>query len=151
MNSLEAAKKLLETILNALDITVESIDIESILFGHQLQIRCDKATESKLIKPYNTFREIENKLNEILRSHFPQAQRVRLDCNNHRNNEEKALKEKVQLAVKKLQDEKAKVDLPAMNAYHRRMVYHWLESESEVLATSDSKSARLKKITLQLK
>ena len=71
--------------------------------------------------------------------------------NNHRNNEEKALKEKVQLAVKKLQDEKAKVDLPAMNAYHRRMVYHWLESESEVLATSDSKSARLKKITLQLK
>ncbi len=151
MNSLEAAKKLLETILQALDITVDSIEIEPILFGHQLQVRCDKATEAKLIKPYTTFREIENKLNEILRSHFPDAQRIRLDCNNHRNEEELALEEKVQSAVKALQDKESKVDLPPMNAYHRRMVYHWLEAKEEIQAMSETKPARLKKITLQLK
>jgi len=151
MDSLEAAKKLLETILNALDVTVDSIELEPILFGHQLQVQCDKEAEAKLIKPYTTFREIENKLNEILQSHFPDTERIRLDCNGHRNQEEKALEKKVQTAIEELKTKQAVVNLPAMNAYHRRMVYHWLESKPDIQGISEEKPARLKQITLQLK
>ena len=158
MNYLEAAKKLLETILQALDITVDSIEIEPVLFGNQLQVVCDGATEKKLIRPYSTFREIENKLNELLSSHFPEGERVRLDCNHQRNKEEKSLKEKVQSAIISLTTANTEysvniVELAPMNAYHRRMVYHWLELEAagKIEAVSDSQPARLKKITLKLK
>ena len=142
----EAAEKILIKMLGHLgfEIQVERVGDED---GVCLNITTD---ESKCIIGRNGDRleDLQYLVNRVLQKHYPDAPRVKVDCDDYRQEQEIKLVERAkELAVKVVESGKSVRTRP-LNAYYRRIVHNALTDES-VTTNSPKSPARYKRIEIQ--
>ncbi|GAA5480981.1 protein jag [Haloferula sargassicola] len=144
-----AAKKILDTMLGHLGFPV-TIELQEVEDGPCLQIL---TSESKHLigKDGGRLDDLQYLVNRILRKHFPDARRIKVDCEHYRAIQEDHLVEEVQGLVERVKASGKAVKMRPLNAYYRRLVHNALVGENEVESVSPSGDDRLKRITLRLK
>jgi spoIIIJ-associated protein len=149
MNAPDAARKVLDSILGHLGFTA-TIDLEEDAEGHCLQIH---TADSALLIGHEGDRldDLQYLVNRLLRKHYEEPPRIKVDCNHFRSIQEQKLREEVLLLADKVRGSGRPFQMRPLNAYYRRLVYQFLLSDKEIEATSPSGDSRLKRITLQRK
>ncbi len=145
MNWDDAAEKILITMLGHLGFKV-SVLREIKPDSACLHIQSD---ESKCIIGRNGDRleDLQYLVNRVLLKHYPDAPRVKVDCDRYREEQENKLVEKaLELAVRVKKSGKSIRTRP-LNAYYRRIVHNAL-SEEDVQTESPKMAARYKRIEI---
>ncbi|MBK1789829.1 protein jag [Persicirhabdus sediminis] len=147
MTEVEAAKKILQTMLDHLGFEARIDELE-----HDgsvcLQIRTE---EGKYLIGANGDRleDFQYLVNRILSKHFPDAKRIRVDCDHYRDRyEEKIIQTARELAQKVHEDGKARKMKP-LNAFYRRLVHNALVEDEKVKTSSPDGAARYKRVIIQ--
>ncbi|MGJ8671692.1 protein jag [Rubritalea sp.] len=143
----DASEKILVTMLGHLgfEVGVERVESED---GLCLQI---KVEDSKAIIGRNGDRleDLQYLVNRILNKHFPDAPRVKVDCDGYRFEQEGKLVEKArELAVKVVESGKSVRTRP-LNAYYRRIVHNALADQNGITTVSPSGVTRYKRIEIK--
>lgn len=145
----EAAKKILDTMLGHLGLTV-NIEIQEGEDGPCLQIL---TSESQFLigKDGERLDDLQYLVNRVLRRHFPKAGRVRVDCEHYRAIQEDHLVEEVQGLAERVKASGKPFKMRPLNGYYRRLVHHAMVDHELVESVSPGGAERLKRITLRLK
>ncbi|WP_018968841.1 protein jag [Rubritalea marina] len=142
----DAAEKILVTMLGHLGFEV-GVKREQGDDGLCLQVVYE---DSKLIIGRNGDRleDLQYLLNRTLNKHYPDAPRVKVDCDNYRSEQEAKLIEKArELAVRVASTGKSARTRP-LNAYYRRVVHNALTDIEGVATQSPKSDARYKRIEI---
>ena len=144
MNEVEAAGKILDSMLGKLGFSVEFETLET-EDGSCLNILTDEGAH--LIGQHgDRLEDLQYLTNRILSKHYPDAPRVKVDCDHYRANQEEKLVETVQeIARQVVEDGKAR-RLKPLNAYYRRLAHNALAEIDGVKTTSPGGSSRYKRI-----
>ena len=144
MNEVEAAGKILDSMLGKLGFSVEFETLET-EDGSCLNILTDEGAH--LIGQHgDRLEDLQYLTNRILNKHYPDAPRVKVDCDHYRANQEEKLVETVQeIARQVLEDGKAR-RLKPLNAYYRRLAHNALAEIDGVKTGSPGGSSRYKRI-----
>ncbi len=145
----EAARKILDTMLGHLGFPV-TIEIQETEEGPCLQVL---TSESQYLIGRNGERldDLQYLVNRVLRKHFPDAARVRVDCEHYRAIQEDKLAEEVNGLAERVKASGKPFRMRPLNAYYRRLVHNALVGHPEVESVSPQGNDRLKRITLRLK
>lgn len=147
MNWDDASEKILVTMLEHLGF---SVDIERVTSedGLCLQIKVD---DSKTIIGRNGDRleDLQYLVNRILNKHFPDAPRVKVDCDHYRHEQEGKLVEKAKHLAEKVVETGKSIRTRPLNAYYRRIVHNSLVEVDGVATQSPKGSARYKRIEIK--
>ncbi len=142
----EAAEKILIKMLDHLGFEIQ---VEKVVENDDvcLNITTD---ESKCIIGRNGDRleDIQYLVNRILQKHYPDAPRVKVDCDLYRREQESKLVEKAKELAEKVIESGKSVRTRPLNAYYRRIVHNALVDES-VTTNSPKSAARYKRIEIQ--
>ncbi|MFC5049903.1 protein jag [Rubritalea spongiae] len=143
----DASEKILVTMLGHLGFSVEVERVQSD-DGLCLQIKVD---ESKAIIGRNGDRleDLQYLVNRILNKHFPDAPRVKVDCDNYRHEQEGKLVEKAKALAEKVVESGKSVRTRPLNAYYRRIVHNSLAEVDGISTASPSGNARYKRIEIK--
>ncbi len=146
MEAVAAAEKILDSMLVKLgfQVELETLDLED---GPCLNIISE---ESALLigKQGDRLEDLQYLTNRILVKHYPEAPRVKVDCDHYRAHQEEALlKEILELADKVLEDGKPRKIKP-LNAYYRRLAHNVLSDVEGVSSHSPKTSGRYKRIEI---
>jgi spoIIIJ-associated protein len=146
MDTVEAARKILDTMLGHLGLPV-TIETQETSDGPCLQIH---SAESKAIIGNDGDRldDIQYLVNRILRRHFPKAERVKVDCEHFRSIQEDRLQEEVRGFAERVKATGKPYRMRPLNAYYRRLVHNVLLQDPEVVSSSPGGDDRLKRITI---
>lgn len=149
MEALQEAHQVLDTMLGHLGFaaTVEPQDSEE---GPSLQISTE---ESKLILGRNGERldDLQFLVNKIVQKQFPDAPRIRVDCEHFRVKQEEDLcKEARDLAAKAKESGKP-MRMKELNAYHRRIVHNALVDDPDIETFSPRSDDRMKRVEIRPK
>lgn len=147
MKAEEAAKKILDTMLGHLDFPV-TIEIQETEDGPCLQIL---TSESRHLigKDGERLDDLQYLVNRMLRKHFPEARRVRVDCEHYRAIQEDHLIEEVRGLAERVKVSGKPFRVRPLNAYYRRIVHNALADDPAVRSVSPGGDDRLKRITIQ--
>lgn len=147
MDEVVAAEKILDSMLSKLGFQVQYEKSES-EDGACLNIVTDQA--SQLIgKGGDRLEDLQYLMNRVLNKHYPDAARVKVDCDYYRAQQEKELIEKTkEMAEQVIQDGKAR-RLHPLNAYHRRIAHNALIGIEGVKTSSPKGNSRYKKIQIE--
>ncbi len=144
MNEVEAAGKILRSMLGKLgfDTELEVLEAED---GPCLNILTSEG--SHLIgKHGDRLEDLQYLTNRILTKHYPEAPRVKVDCDHYRTQQEQRMLESVrEVASQVAQDGKPR-KLKPLNAYYRRLAYNALAEIDGVAANSPKGNSRYKRI-----
>tara|TARA_Y100000385_G_scaffold41016_1_gene38187 strand:- start:754 stop:1206 length:453 start_codon:yes stop_codon:yes gene_type:complete len=144
MNDVDAAKMILESLLGKLGFEVQ-IEREDTPDGPGLNIL---SGDSKYLIGNNGDRleDLQYLTNRILIRHYPDAPRVRVDCDRYRLSHEEDLIATVrEIAMQVLEDGKQRKIKP-LNAYYRRLAHNCLAEVKGVATSSPPGSGRYKRI-----
>lgn len=144
MNEVDAAEKILQSMLGKLGFEVE-IEKEETADGPGLNI---VSAEGKHLigKNGDRLEDLQYLTNRILNKHYPDAPRVRVDCDHYRTGQEERLAETVRsVAHQVMQDGKTR-KLKPLNAYYRRLAHNTLAGIDGVRSVSPPGSGRYKRI-----
>ncbi len=144
-----ASEKILATMLEKLGFSAQ-IEQEETQEALCLQILCE---DSKLIigKNGDRLEDFQYLVNRILQKHYPDAPRVKVDCDHYRKKQEEALIEKAKLLAQRVLKEGKAARTRPLNAYYRRIVHNALEDFDEVETSSPRGNTRYKRIQITLK
>ncbi len=144
MNEVDAAEKILESMLGKLGFEVQ-IDKEDTPDGPGLNIL---SSESKHLigKNGDRLEDLQYLTNRILNKHYPDAPRVRVDCDRYRASQEERLIETVQHTAMKVVEDGKPRKLKPLNAYYRRLAHNALAEVEGVKTSSPPGSGRYKRI-----
>lgn len=147
MKAVEAASKILDTMLGHLGFTV-NIEIQEAEEGPCLQIL---TSESNYLIGNDGERldDLQYLVNRILKKHFPKAERIRVDCEHYRAIQEDHLVQEVRGLAERVKASGKALKMRPLNAYYRRLVHNALVDEPEVESVSPGGEDRLKRITLR--
>lgn len=146
MNWDDAAEKILITMLGQLGFVV----------GVSKEVKPDsvclhiETTESKCIIGRNGDRleDIQYLVNRVLQKHYPEAPRVKVDCDRYREEHESKLVEKARELAQRVKESGKSIRTRPLNAYYRRIVHNALAEEG-VKTQSPKTIARYKRIEIQ--
>lgn len=146
MNWEDAAEKILKTMLGHLGFEIE-VEREEGDDGLCLQI---KTEESKAVIGRNGDRleDLQYLVNRVLNKHFPDAPRVKVDCDHYRLEQESKLIEKAKMLAEKVKLDGKSVRTRPLNAYYRRIVHNALMDIEGVKTASPKGDARYKRIEI---
>ena len=149
MSPVDAAKKILDTMLGHLGVTA-SIEIQDTLDGPCLQV---STTESALLIGQDGDRldDFQYLVNRILRRHFPEADRVKVDCQHYRAIQEDKLSNEVRGIAERVKATGKTFKMRPLNAYYRRLVHNALLNHPDVVSHSPEGEDRLKRIVISPK
>lgn len=148
MSEIAEAQKITETILGKLGFQVE------VTFSPDDPNVLDLNSEhNKLIIGKNGERldDLQYLVNRIMRKTYPDAGRIRLDCENFRDQKENQVMDKARHLANKVKDSGREIWMHPMNSYERRLVHNALIDDDEVESISENTNARMKKILIRLK
>ena len=149
MTPVEAASKILDTMLGHLGF-VATVECHETVDGPCLQIYT--AEEDALTgEDGERLDDLQYLVNRILRRHFPNAERIKVDCEHFRAIQEEALREEVMGVASRVKETGKAVQMRPLNAYYRRLVHNALVDHPEVVSTSPAGEERLKRITISPK
>lgn len=145
--SKEAAEKILTKMLGDLGLD-STISHEVTEEGDCLQVSSE---DSKFIIGQRGDRldDFQYLVNRVLQIQEPESDRVRVDCDHYRLNNEEKLKQKALGLAEKVKETGRPEKLPPLNAYHRRLVHNWLVDDKEIATTSPEGSSRFKRILIK--
>lgn len=148
MSDAKQAEEVLESILEKLGFTY-SIEQEEGEEGTVLQIRTE---QGKYLIGRNGERldDIQYLVNRILQKKNPEADRVRVDCEDYRVEQEQKLCESVLETAAKVKESGKPQRLKPLNAYYRRIAHNAIVDDPEIESTSPGGNDRMKRITLRL-
>lgn len=146
MNEVEAAGKILQNMLAKLGFEV-SLETSQHDDGPCLNIMTDQV--SCLIgKHGDRLEDLQYLTNRILCKHYPDAPRVKVDCDHYRaKQEEKMVESAKNIAQQVLADGKPR-KLKPLNAYYRRLAYNALSDIEGIEKASPKGDMRYKAITI---
>lgn len=149
MKAEEAASKILDTMLGHLGFPA-NIEVQESEEGPCLQIL---TSESQYLigKDGGRLDDLQYLVNRILNKHFPDAPRVKVDCEHYRAMQEDQLREEVLSLAEGVKASGKPCSVRPLNAYYRRLVHHTLTEVPEVESISPKGDNRLKRISLRLK
>ena len=144
-----AAKKILDTMLGHLGFPV-NIEVQETEEGPCLQILTSES-QHLIGKDGGRLDDMQYLVNRVLRKHFPDAPRMKVDCEHYRAIQEDHLVEEVMSLVERVKASGKSLKMRPLNAYYRRLVHNAMVDETEVESISPSGDERLKRIVLRLK
>jgi spoIIIJ-associated protein len=149
MSDVEAASKILDTMLGHLGITAE-IQAQQSEEGPCLQIL---SSESELIigKDGDRLDDIQYLVNRILSRQKKDAPRVKIDCEHYRAMREDEMTKEVQEIAKRVKESGQAHQMRPLNAYYRRLVHNALINDDMIVTSSPKSNDRLKRITISRK
>jgi len=149
MSDVEAASKILDTMLGHLGITAE-IQAQQSEEGPCLQIL---SSESELIigKDGDRLDDIQYLVNRILSRQNKDAPRVKIDCEHYRAMREDEMTKEVQEIAKRVKESGQAHQMRPLNAYYRRLVHNALINDDMIVTSSPKSNDRLKRITISRK
>jgi len=144
MNEVEAAGKILDSMLGKLGfhVELETFDTED---GPCLNMLTDEGAHL-IGKHGDRLEDLQYLTNRILNKHYPDAARVKVDCDHYRANQEKKLVEEVQAIARQVLEDGKERQLKPLNAYYRRMAHNALTGIEGIKTSSPKGSARYKRI-----
>lgn len=148
MSDANQAEEVLDSILSKLGFTY-SIEQEEGEEGVVLQIRTEQG-KYLIGRSGDRLDDIQYLVNRILQKKNPEAERVRIDCENYRVEQEQKLCESVLDAAAKVKETGKPERLKPLNAYYRRIAHNAVVDDPEIESTSPGGNDRLKRITLRL-
>jgi spoIIIJ-associated protein len=142
----DASEKILITLLGHLGFSIE-VERQTSDDGLCLQI-IHEDTKTVTGRNGDRLEDLQYLVNRILNKHFPDAPRVKVDCDNYRNEQEgKLVGSARELAQKVVATGKSTRTRP-LNAYYRRIVHNALADTDGVKTASPSGSDRYKRIEI---
>ncbi|MDP0490114.1 MAG: R3H domain-containing nucleic acid-binding protein [Verrucomicrobiota bacterium JB023] len=148
MSVIDQAHEVLDAVLGKLgfEYTIEREEGEE---GVILQIR---TSQGKYLIGKNGDRldDIQYLVNRVLQKRDPEAERVRIDCEDYRIEQESRLRESVLKAANKVKETGKPVRLQPLNAYYRRIAHNVVVDDPEIETSSPKGDDRMKRITLRL-
>lgn len=147
MTPVGAAKKILDTMLGQLGFHVEIEEHES-EEEPCLQIHTSRP-ELLIGKEGERLDDLQYLVNRVLRKHFPNAPRVRIDCEHFRAIQEDKLTAEVQSAAEGVKASGKPFKMRPLNAYYRRLVHNALVDDPDVQSVSPGGDDRLKRILIR--
>ena len=148
MSDAKQAEEVLDSILSKLGFTY-SIEQEEGEEGTVLQIRTEQG-KYLIGRSGDRLDDIQYLVNRILQKKNPEADRVRIDCENYRVEQEQKLCESVLEAAEKVKESGKPFRLKPLNAYYRRIAHNAVVDDPEIESTSPGGNDRMKRITLTL-
>lgn len=146
MNEVEAAGKILQSMLGKLGFEVE-LEVTQHEDGPCLNIIASE-TLHLIGKHGDRLEDLQYLTNRILCKHYPDAPRVKVDCDHYRaKQEEKLFETALEVANEVLADGKPR-KLKPLNAYYRRLVYNALGEIEGINQTSPKGDVRYKAIEI---
>ena len=147
MNEVDAAEKILDAMLSKLGFDVTYERTESV-DGPCLNIVTDQG--AYLIgKGGDRLEDLQYLMNRILSKHYPDASRVKVDCDHYREKQESELIATAkETAHQVIEDGKAR-KLRPLNAYYRRIAHNALADIEGVKTSSPKGNTRYKKIQIE--
>ncbi len=147
MNEVVAAEKILDTMLSKLGFQVQYERSES-ADGPCLNILTDQGAHL-IGKGGDRLEDLQYLMNRVLNKHYPDASRVKVDCDNYRQKQEDELiSDAKEMAQQVLQDGKSR-QLRPLNAYYRRIAHNSLADIDGVKTSSPKGNGRYKKIQIE--
>ncbi|MGJ8677319.1 MAG: protein jag [Akkermansiaceae bacterium] len=146
MNEIEAAEKILHTMLGKLgfEVDLETTEQED---GYCLNIVSEDS--AVLIgKQGDRLEDLQYLTNRVLCKHYPDSPRVKVDCDYYRTKqEEKLIENATKMASQVFFDGKSR-KLKPLNAYYRRLAYKALGEIQGIKTSSPSGEMRYKSIEI---
>jgi spoIIIJ-associated protein len=148
MNWKLAAEKILTTMMGHLGFQIE-VTVEQLDDGLCLNISTEHS-KSIIGRNGDRLEDIQYLVNRILQKHYPDSPRVKVDCDQYRQQQEDDLVKKTkELAVQVAETGKSVRTRP-LNAYYRRLVHNAL-ADAPVETHSSKSPARYKRIEISPK
>lgn len=147
MNEIDAAGKILETMLTKLGFQVD-LEVTENEDGPCLNIMTEHGAD--LIGNHgDRLEDLQYLTNRILVKHYPNSPRIHVDCDHYRANRQQVLLDEVcELAGQVAEDGEAR-KLRPLNAYYRRLAYNALKGVEGVKTSSPSGPSRYKRILIE--
>ena len=149
MTTVETATRILDTMLGHLGITA-TIEAQETQDGPCLQIH---STDSKTIigRDGDRLDDLQYLVNRILRRQFPNAERIKVDCEHFRTIREDQMAAEIREIAERVKTTGKSHQLRPLNAYYRRMVHNILVDDPDIETHSPQGDDRLKRITISAK
>ncbi|MGJ8723111.1 MAG: protein jag [Roseibacillus sp.] len=148
MSDAKQAEEVLDSVLSKLGFTY-SIEQEEGEEGTVLQIRTEQG-KYLIGRSGDRLDDIQYLVNRILQKKNPEADRVRIDCEDYRVEQEQKLCEMVLDSAEKVKESGKPIRLKPLNAYYRRIAHNAVVDDPEIESTSPGGNDRMKRITLRL-
>jgi len=145
MNWELAAEKILITMIGHLGFQIE-VAMEKLDDGVCLQITAEHS-KSIIGRNGDRLEDIQYLVNRILQKHYPDAPRVKVDCDAYRLHQEENLVQKAKDLAVKVEETGKSVRTRPLNAYYRRIVHNALV-DAPVKTHSPKSSARYKRVEI---
>ena len=149
MTTVESATKVLDTMLGHLGFTA-TIEVQQTEDGPCLQIHSGES-EVLIGKDGDRLDDLQYLVNRLLRKHYEEAPRIKVDCGHFRKIQEEKLKAEISNLADRVKANNKPFQMRPLNAYYRRLVYQAVLAHPEIEAHSPDGTSRLKRITLSLK
>jgi spoIIIJ-associated protein len=146
MTAVDAANKILDTMLGHLGFTA-TIEVQESGDSPCLQIHCG-TSEALIGEDGDRLDDLQYLVNRILRRHFPDAERIKVDCEHFRSMQEDRLQEEVRSIAERVKSVGKAFHMRPLNAYYRRLVHNALLDHPDVVSHSPKGDDRLKRITI---
>lgn len=149
MSHVEAASKILDTMLGHLGIAAE-VEAQETENGPCLQIH---SSESELIigKDGDRLDDIQYLVNRILSRQQKDAPRIKIDCEHYRAMREDEMTKEVHEIAQRVKESGQSHQMRPLNAYYRRLVHNALVDDHDIVTSSPKSSDKLKRITIAKK
>jgi len=149
MSHVEAASKILDTMLGHLGIAAE-VEAQETENGPCLQIH---SSESELIigKDGDRLDDIQYLVNRILSRKQKDAPRIKVDCEHYRAMREDEMTKEVHEIAQRVKESGQSHQMRPLNAYYRRLVHNALADDHDIVTSSPKSSDKLKRITIAKK
>lgn len=141
-----AAEKILATMLEKLGF-LAVIRHEQTDDGLCLQVITEDSV-SIIGKNGDRLEDFQYLVNRLLQKHYPDAPRVKVDCEHYRLKQEESLIEKSRLLAQRVAQDGKPARTRPLNAYYRRIVHNALADIAEVETSSPSGNTRYKRIQI---
>lgn len=142
----DASEKILVTMLGHLGF---SIEVERVTSddGLCLQIKMED-TKAVIGRNGDRLEDLQYLVNRILSKHFPDAPRVKVDCDNYRLDQEAKLVDMAKHLAEKVLTTGKSVRTRPLNAYYRRIVHNALANQENIKTESPKGGGRYKRIEI---
>lgn len=149
MTTVESATKVLDTMLGHLGLPA-TIELQETEDGPCLQIHSGES-ETIIGKDGDRLDDLQYLVNRIVRRHFPQAERIKVDCEHFRSIQEDQLSDEVKNISERVKTTGKSYQMRPLNAYYRRLVHNILADDPQIVSHSPQGDDRLKRITISIK
>ncbi len=148
MNWEPAAEKILITMMGHLGFQIK---VTREMDDGELTLQISSEDSKSIIgRNGDRLEDIQYLVNRVLQKHFPDAPRVKVDCDHYREEQEDNLMNKARELAEKVVKTGKSVRTRPLNAYYRRIVHHALE-DSSVETSSPRSAARYKRVEISPK